>query len=66
MGIWIRTQDRQELVEISGINIFNQYIQGKNINGINKGLGEYKTEERALEILDEIQKRLTGGAKRNN
>lgn len=28
MGIWIRTQDRKELVEISRISIFDRMIRG--------------------------------------
>lgn len=65
MNLWVRSQDKESLVIISNI----QYILRKEIDcGISteyhyigtyydnlKILGTYKTKERALEVLDEIQ-----------
>lgn len=63
MNLWVRSQDKECLVKISNI----QYVLRKETNcGISteyhyigtyeKILGEYKTKERALEVLDEIHK----------
>lgn len=72
MELWIRSQDRERLlkcnfIEISG-NLINKidsiFFEGYNIVGYfndNIGyetLGTYKTKERAIEVLDEIQKLL--------
>ncbi len=62
MNLWVRSQDKECLVKISNI----QYVLRKETNcGISteyhyigtyeKILGEYKTKERAIEVLDEIQ-----------
>ncbi len=65
MELWIRSQDKECLVKISNI----QYVLRKETNcGISteyhyigtyydnlKILGTYKTKERALEVLTEIQ-----------
>lgn len=74
MELWIRTQDRERLlkcniVEIRGKSI-NQinfiFFEGYEIVGYfddNIGyeiLGAYKTKERALEVLDEIQEAQLG------
>ena len=56
MDLWIRTQDRTALIksyEIYIIELHNMYvIRAKRTSHI---LGAYKTKERALEVLDEIQ-----------
>lgn len=65
MGIWIRTQDRDSLIEIVGIYIFEGYqrgiIKGTDIRGKVTTLGKYSTVERADEILNEIQNKITKG-----
>lgn len=50
MELWIRTQNKKTLLKVDMINI-------NSIRLISNGyvLGEYKTNERALEVLDEIQ-----------
>lgn len=53
MELWIRSQDELLLTKIdyiivNGLDIFNQ----------NQLIGTYQTYERALEVLDEIQKLL--------
>ena len=68
MNLWIRSQDRMNLVKVNQISI--NYSNSKQIiaNYIpdfvgTQGeyyeiLGDYESKERALEVLDEIQKML--------
>ena len=60
MNIWIRSQDKEKLVQVDCLCIeINEYDK-KNYD-IVQGcitLGTYKTKERALEVLDEIQRHL--------
>ena len=57
MNLWIRTQDKTTLIrsyEIYIIEQLNRYlIRAKRTSHI---LGSYDTYERALEVLDEIDK----------
>lgn len=73
MKLWIRSQNRKELMEVE-----NLWVVGKSIHNPNnfnlmekektvyiivadeKMVGEYKTQERALQVLDEIQNALVG------
>lgn len=67
MDLWIRDLSKQELVKCSIIKIeegfeTNQdcitrsYYTIYNFDGVHiNWLGEYKTKERAMEILDEIE-----------
>ena len=56
MNLWIRTQDRKKLVLINTLAIADDdsgSILGFGIDGhVKVELGDYDTEERALEILD--------------
>lgn len=58
MELWIRSQDRTFLRKVNTIGI----VEGRDFWSIDESLtisfGEYKTKERALEVLDEIQKLL--------
>lgn len=51
--MWIRSQGRKILTEIHNLDIddINQIWDGSSL------LGKYSTEEKALKVLDEIQKR---------
>ena len=57
MELWVRSQDKECLINISNI----QYVYKNNMHGLGtyydnlKILGTYKTKERAIEVLDEIQ-----------
>lgn len=57
MNLWVRSQDKECLTNISNI----QYVYKNNMHGLGtyydnlKILGTYETKERALEVLDEIQ-----------
>lgn len=71
MNLWIRSQDKMNLVKIRQISL--NYQNNKQIiaNYIpelyeNSGeycelLGTYETKERAIEILDEIQNKMLNG-----
>lgn len=71
MNLWIRTQNRENTVKI--INGYGlKYNDKKTIianyqpdftdkyDGYYEVLGTYKTKERALEVLDEIQNAILG------
>ena len=55
MELWIRSQDRTFLRKVNTIGI----VEGRDFWSIDENLtvsfGKYKTKERALEVLDEIQ-----------
>ena len=56
MELWIRSQDKTNLYKISNINIDkDDYTLYCQLEWGQTFLGTYKTKERALEILDEIQ-----------
>ncbi len=57
MELWIRSQDKESLVKCNNyINYFYDDIeQTYGIGSHGYTLGEYKTKERAIEVLDEIQ-----------
>jgi hypothetical protein len=63
MDLLIRSQNRLKLIKVNGtISIEHSLEPDKNDYQIFVGLtyiGAYKNEERALEVLDEIQKLLT-------
>ena len=70
MELWIRSQDKMNLVKVRQIGV--NYQDNKQIianytpelyensGGYYELLGTYKTKERALEVLDEIQDELIG------
>jgi len=57
MELWIRNQNKQELVQVDCVCIeINEYdTQQYDIVQGCITLGTYKTKERALEVLDEIE-----------
>lgn len=57
MNLWVRSQDKECLTNISNIQyVYKNYMHGLGTYYDNlKILGTYKTKERALEVLDEIQ-----------
>ena len=68
MELWIRSQDKTDLVKVNALWIMDNQIWmevpfyenhkklGLTVTGHNHKLAEYKSKERALEVLDEIQK----------
>lgn len=54
MDLWIRSQDKTKLIKSNGVALTPSGLSIYPI-GATGVLGTYKTEERALEILNEIQ-----------
>ena len=60
MELWIRSQDKKRLIKIDNIKVYEDLKDNYSdiravFNDYELSLGEYKTKERALMILDEIQ-----------
>ena len=73
MKLWIRSQDKRELKEVESLwivgksvrnpNNFNRVEEEKIVYSIvadEQSVGIYDTQQRALEVLDEIQNALVG------
>ena len=62
MELWIRSQDKLKLVKVNYVYAIENKINSFSIYGetIDSApiIGRYETKERALEVLDEIQKLL--------
>ena len=63
MELWIRSQDKDILLKVDSLliddnnnDIYTQCWVGVNLETYT--LGKYKTKERALEVLNEIQEKL--------
>lgn len=66
MNLWIRSQDKERLIKpidfyieetIDYVNKYNEFdIYALNLANADIRVGTYKTKERALEVLDEIEK----------
>lgn len=58
MDLWIRSQDKEVLTRVVDIwkDADKNEIWSQSSFAIKNCLGIYKTKERALEVLDEIQK----------
>ena len=56
MELWIRSQDRITLCKCNNIYIDDEWVSPYYIKNGTLTLGKYSTKERALEVLDEIQK----------
>lgn len=59
MNLWVRSQDKRILQKVDNIylnaNYDNRRICTNDSRDYESDLGTYKTKERALEVLDEIQ-----------
>lgn len=56
MSIWVRSQDKEFLMKVDNINLeLNRLFTF--VGGVTTAftLGTYKSKERAIEVLDEIQ-----------
>lgn len=59
MELWIRSQDKTQLAQITGLLLNDNEIRGfTNYHQNYYELGTYKTKERALQILDEINNKI--------
>lgn len=57
--MWIRTQDKETLINVNCIDMYNINKHEWIIEACDSNnLGTYKSKERAIEVLDEIQKLL--------
>ena len=68
MELWIRSQDKTTLIRSYEIYI-SEYGKGGDVIRAKKTshiLGTYKTKERALEVLDEIQAYLMSDSPKSN
>ena len=58
MNLWVRSQDKRILQKIDNIYLDANYGNKRICNYVDDyktELGTYKTKERAIEVLDEIQ-----------
>ncbi len=60
MELWIRSQDKTKLEQAYSLYILEINDEKYVIENNDSHLGEYKTEERALEVLDDIESLLCG------
>jgi len=60
MELWIRSQDKIRLIKTENLIIGGTYKNEikEESDVFSMSLGTYKTKERALEVLDEIQRHL--------
>lgn len=58
MELWIRSQDKKKLIKVNEIKIESVIDGNSFIYSDTTDLGTYKTKERAIEILDEIQNKI--------
>lgn len=57
MELWIRTQDKECLMKVDRIDYdYSAHTHRIMANGYETLIGLYETKERALEVLDKIQK----------
>lgn len=56
MSIWVRSQDKESLMKVDNINLGSNRLF-TFVGGVTTSftLGTYKSKERAIEVLDEIQ-----------
>lgn len=69
MNLWIRSQDKEILTKAEHLDIYNASIENETsfvIEESGTDLGNYKTKERAIEVLDEIQAYLMSDTPRSN
>ena len=57
MELWIRSQDKEMLYKVHEI-FYYRCTDAHSIQVNHENFGTYKTKERALEVLNEIQDRL--------
>ena len=60
MELWIRSQNRVNLILVKDIVVSGEYIKVYKETELCTTVAKYKTEARALEVLDEIQEAKLG------
>lgn len=60
MNLWIRSQDRERLIKVVNIEFakddYGYYLMANEDKFSKHKIATYKSKERALEVLDQIQK----------
>ena len=63
MELWIRSQDKEKLIKVDRLEIIYNTFNCEPINFLivnnSVELASFATKERALEVLDEIQNKIT-------
>ncbi|EGT3891260.1 TPA: hypothetical protein KRM68_001037 [Clostridioides difficile] len=62
--IIIRSQDRLDLMRVNRVEISNNRVYAMLEDDIRK-IGEYESNERAMQVLNEIQKFIENGVKKD-
>ncbi|EOY7243192.1 TPA: hypothetical protein ACMWK0_000155 [Clostridioides difficile] len=62
--IIIRSQDRLDLMRVNRVEISNNRVYAMFEDDIRK-IGEYESNERAMQVLNEIQKFIENGVKKD-
>lgn len=57
--MWIRSQSKETLLKATKIFIHDNQVFASMEDGFDEMVGEYKSKERAIEVLDEIQERIS-------
>lgn len=65
MELWIRSQDKKVLRRVYSLGIYERNNKWHIAENLMMDFGVYKTEKRALEVLDEIQDFITLNEKIN-
>ena len=55
--MWIRSQDKEKLIKVNYIRVYKEIIRGFNTAN-DVLLGDYSTEEKALKVMDIIEKEI--------
>ena len=63
-GIWIRSQDQNRLIFATNIYV-DDYGSFALVKANSHTIGEYRTKERALQLLDEMQAVINNEITRN-
>ena len=67
MNLWVRSQDKECLIPIKNpICVYDNKIVYKESASYIITIGTYKTKEKALEVLDEIQSYLMSDTPQSN
>lgn len=62
MELWVRSQDKKRLCQVYNLSILEKYNSNDKVEWIIEGnidkIGKYATKKRAIEVLDEIQRKI--------
>ena len=60
--LWISTQDKHSLINVKEVTVNGKkikgFVSGSSLDEWSKDLGKYESNERALEVLNEIFKKI--------